>query len=158
MRANDAWRNTSNQHKASPERSEPTMKEKKRKALEDAGHRVGDTGDFLGLTDEERSLVELRASVSHAVQVRRKKRNLTQIRVAELLNSSQSRVAKIEAGSSDVSLDLMFRGLFAVGGSLSDLITGKSKLRKARAANSKSGIPLSPIGDKAKKRIGSTTT
>ena len=106
------------------------MKEKKRKALEDAGHRVGDAGDFLGLTDEERSLVELRASVSHAVQVQRKKRNLTQLKMAELMKSSQSRVAKIEAGSGDVSLDLMFRSLFAVGGTVADVLNGKSKLRK----------------------------
>ena len=43
-----------------------------------------------------------------------KKRNLIQAKLANLLQSSQSRVAKIEAGSSDVSLDLMFRSLFAL--------------------------------------------
>jgi hypothetical protein len=37
------------------------------------------------------------------------------------LKTSQPRVAKIEAGSSDVSLDLMFRSLFALGGRLKDL-------------------------------------
>ena len=41
--------------------------------------------------------------------------------MAKKLNSSQSRVAKLEAASADVSLDLMFRGLFALGGSLMDL-------------------------------------
>lgn len=33
----------------------------------------------------------------------------------------QSRVAKLEAGSADVSLDLLIRSLFAVGGKLADL-------------------------------------
>jgi hypothetical protein len=36
--------------------------------------------------------------------------------------STQSRVAKIEAASSEVSLDLMLRGFFSAGGRLTDLI------------------------------------
>lgn len=98
------------------------MNAKKRKTLEAAGYRVGDIGDFLGLSAEERALVELRAAVSAAVHAQRTKRNLTQAQVAELLHSSQSRVAKIEAGAGDVSLDLMFRGLFAVGGRVEDVL------------------------------------
>jgi len=98
------------------------MTDKKRKVLEAAGYRVGDVTDFLGLSDEERALVELRAAVSAAVRRLRKERHLTQAKLAELLHSSQSRVAKIEAGSGDVSLDLMFRGLFAVGGRVVDVL------------------------------------
>src|SRR4051794_18659151 len=98
------------------------MNDKKRKALEAAGYRVGDVGEFLGLSEEERALVELRAAVSAAVLERRKRQNLTQAKLAELLHSSQSRVAKIEAGSGDVSLDLMFRSLFAVGGGVADVL------------------------------------
>lgn len=98
------------------------MNEKKRKGLEAAGYRVGDVGDFLGLTAEERALVELRAAVSAAVREQREKRHLTQAELAGRLRSSQSRVAKIEAGSSDVSLDLMFRGLFAAGGRVTDVL------------------------------------
>ena len=37
------------------------------------------------------------------------------------LKSGQARTAKLEAGSTDVSLDLLFRGLFAVGGGLAYL-------------------------------------
>ena len=110
------------------------MNDKKRKALESAGYRVGDAADFLGLTDEERALVDLRAAVSRAVHVQRKKRNLTQVKLAELLNSSQSRVAKIEAGSNDVSLDLMFRGLFAMGGNAGDVLKMKSAFRTTSTA------------------------
>ncbi|MBO0696904.1 MAG: XRE family transcriptional regulator [Zavarzinella sp.] len=98
------------------------MNDKKRRALEAAGYRVGDVSDFLGLSEEERALAELRAAVSSAVHEQRKKRNLTQAELADLLHSSQSRVAKIEAGSSDVSLDLMFRGLFAAGGRVTDVV------------------------------------
>ena len=107
------------------------MNDKKRKALEAAGYRVGDVSEFLGLSQEERALVELRAAVSAAVHERRKKQNLTQAKLAELLHSSQSRVAKIEAGSSDVSLDLMFRSLFAVGGRVADVLRMQSTRRPA---------------------------
>src|SRR5262245_37600111 len=54
------------------------MNDKKRKALEAAGYRVGVVSDFLGLSEEERELVELRAAVSAAVRQRRTERNLTQ--------------------------------------------------------------------------------
>jgi transcriptional regulator with XRE-family HTH domain len=74
---------------------------------------------------------ELRAAVSAAVRERRKKRNLIQAKLAELLHSSQSRVAKIEAGSNDVSLDLMFRSLFAVGGGVADVLKKHSTRRSA---------------------------
>ena len=60
-------------------------------------------------------------AVSRAVRARREQQHLTQEQVARKLKSSQSRVAKLEAGAADVSLDLMFRGLFALGGSLKDL-------------------------------------
>src|SRR5438105_8959522 len=97
------------------------MDRAKQKALEAAGFRVGDAEEFLGLTDEERRLVELRVAVSRAVRRRRQEQRLTQQQLAAKLKSSQSRIAKIEAGAADVSLDLLFRGLFAVGGGLADL-------------------------------------
>jgi transcriptional regulator with XRE-family HTH domain len=70
-------------------------------------------------------------AVSAAVHERRTKRNLTQAKLAELLHSSQSRIAKIEAGSSDVSLDLMFRSLFAMGGGVADVLRMQSTRRPA---------------------------
>src|SRR5207248_698143 len=51
----------------------------------------------------------------------RKAQHLTQQGLAKKLKSSQSRIAKIEAGAPDVSLDLMFRGFFEAGGELTDL-------------------------------------
>lgn len=97
------------------------MDKAKRLALKAAGFQVGNAEDFLGLSKEERCLVELRVTVSRAVRRRREEQQLTQQQLAVKLKSSQSRVAKIEAGAADVSLDLLFRGLFAVGGGLADL-------------------------------------
>lgn len=98
------------------------MKQSKRAALERAGYRVGDAADFLDLSPEERRLVELRVSVCRAVRQARLKHKMTQQQLAVRLKSSQSRVAKLEAGSADVSLDLLFRGLFAAGGRLADVV------------------------------------
>ena len=100
------------------------MNNEKRRALEAAGFVFEDAEDFLELTVEERRLVELRVAVSRALRARREQQQLTQEQVARKLKSSQSRVAKMEAGVPDVSLDLMFRGLFALGGSLKDLRLG----------------------------------
>lgn len=97
------------------------MDQEKRRALEAAGFIFGDAEDFLELTAEERRIVALRLALSRAVRTRRTQQHLTQEQLARKLKSSQSRVAKMEAGSSDVSLDLLFRGLFVLGGTIEDL-------------------------------------
>ena len=97
------------------------MDARKQRALEAVGWRFGDAAEFLELTDAERQLVDLRLAVSRAVRQRRERKKMTQQELARMLKSSQSRVAKLEAGAPDVSLDLLFRGLFAVGGRLGDV-------------------------------------
>lgn len=44
------------------------MDAKKRRVLTAAGFRSGSAEDFLGLTDEERHLVDLRLQVSRAIR------------------------------------------------------------------------------------------
>ncbi len=112
------------------------MNKTKRQAVTAAGFRVGDAEEFLELTEEERRLVELRVVLSRTVRRLREDQSLTQQQLADRLQSSQSRVAKLEVGASDVSLDLLFRGLFAMGGGLSDL---KSPTR-GRASNKKTAV------------------
>jgi len=97
------------------------MNKAKQKALEAAGFVSGDAEDFLELTEEERKLVALRLAVSRAVRDRRKKAKLTQQQMAYRLHTSQPRIARMEAGAKDVSLDQMFQGLFALGGSMKDV-------------------------------------
>jgi hypothetical protein len=46
------------------------MDPKKRQALEAAGWRFGDAADFLGMTDEERQLLDARAEAVLAVHHR----------------------------------------------------------------------------------------
>lgn len=97
------------------------MDKKTRERLEAAGFRVGTAAEFLGLTDEDRKVIELRLLVGRAVAARRTAAEQTQGHLAAAVGSSQSRVAKVEGGSGGVSLDLAFKMLFAVGGGLDDL-------------------------------------
>lgn len=108
------------------------MDKAKRKRLEAAGFRIGDAAEFLGLMEEERRLIELRLAVSRAVRRQREMRGMTQQQLAVKLKSSQSRVAKIEAAAADVSLDLSFRALFAVGGGLMDLLATGSRTKRTK--------------------------
>jgi hypothetical protein len=97
------------------------MDKEKKARLEAHGWRVGSTQEFLGLTSEETAYIELRLKLSDAVRECRRKRRLTQVQLAELLQSSQSRVAKVEAADESVSLDLLIRSLLALGATHQDL-------------------------------------
>ena len=58
--------------------------------------------------------MELRLKLSDAVRELRKRKQLTQVQLAELLDSSQSRITKVEAADESVSLDLLIRSLFVL--------------------------------------------
>ena len=91
------------------------MKKEKRARLERAGWKVGTVRELLGLSKAEEALVELKLILSRGLRERRARRRLTQGQLARLLKSSQSRVAKMEAGDPSVSIDLLIRSLLAMG-------------------------------------------
>jgi DNA-binding XRE family transcriptional regulator len=97
------------------------MNSAKRKRLLAAGWKIGTAGDFLGLSDEEVQIVELKLALSDSLRRVRQKRHLTQQVLAKMLHSSQSRVAKLESGAPGISLDLLFRALFAMGATSEDI-------------------------------------
>jgi DNA-binding XRE family transcriptional regulator len=96
---------------------EKHMKTAKKKSLEAKGWKIGNSTEFLGLSPEEAAYVELKLALSKNLQETRKEKNLTQEELARLLKSSQSRIAKMEAGDPTVSLDLLVRSLLALGAS-----------------------------------------
>jgi DNA-binding XRE family transcriptional regulator len=91
------------------------MDEKRQKVLERKGWRVGDTPEFLGLTEGETTLIEIKLSLAAGLRRLRSEEQLTQEDVAIRIGSSQSRVAKMEAADSSVSLDLLVRTLLNLG-------------------------------------------
>jgi len=91
------------------------MRQEKKDRLSDAGWRVGDARDFLGLTEGEAEFVEIKLALARRLRELREKRHWTQADLAREVGSSQSRVAKMEAADRTVSVDLLVRSLLAVG-------------------------------------------
>jgi len=97
------------------------MEKAKKRRLAKKGWFVGDAQQFLGLTDEEVAYIELKLAFSKRLRERRVKERLTQAQLARQIKSSQSRVAKMEAGDPSVSIDLLIRSLIALGASKKEL-------------------------------------
>jgi predicted XRE-type DNA-binding protein len=95
----------------------------KRQKLEAAGWKVGTVAEFLELTPEEEAIVEIRLALSKSVKKMRQQERLSQQKLADNINSSQSRVAKMEAADRSVSIDLLIKSLLALGATREDIAT-----------------------------------
>ena len=113
------------------------MKNTKRAKLEAAGWAVGSVKEFLGLSEAESALIDMKLALSRSLRDRRTKQGLSQVQLAERFQSSQSRVAKMEAGDPSVSMGLLVSSLLLLGASSADLakaISGEGRSKKWRAA------------------------
>ena len=99
------------------------MDEAKRKRLEAGGWKVGTVEEFLGLTPEESAYIELKIALTNALKFYRQSKQTTQKQLAKFIGSSQSRVAKMEAGDPSVSVDLLVKALFALDLSADQILT-----------------------------------
>ena len=97
------------------------MKESTRKHLESKGWKFGTVREFLGLSAEEEAYIELRLKLADGLKARRNAKRITQTKLAQTIKSSQSRVAKMEAGDPTVTLDLLVKSLLALGTSNREL-------------------------------------
>ncbi|MBI4730186.1 MAG: helix-turn-helix domain-containing protein [Acidobacteria bacterium] len=97
------------------------MRATKRNKLEAAGWRVGDAADLLDLSPEETAFVALKLALADHLRKIRTQHRWTQSAVAKRLDSSQSRVAKMEAADPSVSIDLLVRALLTLGASRKDV-------------------------------------
>ena len=97
------------------------MRKAKQERLKTKGWQIGSADDFLELTPEESAYVDLKLRLSDSLRKRRTQEKLSQKELAKLVKSSQSRVAKMEAGDPTVSLDLLIKTLLALGASDTDL-------------------------------------
>ena len=97
------------------------MRKTKRERLKKKGWKVGTVEEFLDLSPEESAYIEMKLRLSESLRQRRKRRRLSQVELAKLIKSSQSRVAKMEGGDPSVSLDLLIRSLLALGASSREL-------------------------------------
>lgn len=110
------------------------MNSSKKARLEARGWRFGDAKDFLNLSKEEAAFVEMKLALAECLRASRIRRNLSQAKVAELVGSSQSRVAKMESGDPSVTLDLLVRSVLAIGETPNQIVkafAGRKKLQTA---------------------------
>ena len=87
----------------------------KQKRLEAKGWKFGSVKEFLKLTPEDEAYIEMKVALAEAMEKKRKQRHMTQKQLAETLRTSQPRVAMMEKGDTSVTLDLIVRGLLALG-------------------------------------------
>ena len=111
-----------------------TMITKKRGSLKAAGWQVGDAAEFLGLSADEKKLVEVRLALALSIRRQRHESGLSQKQLADRIGTSQPRIAKIEVAAADVSLDQLVRAYTAAGGriecaSTRPAVAGKLRLR-----------------------------
>ena len=99
------------------------MKPSRQAKLEASGWKVGSAADFLGLSPDEEAFIELKLALSEQLRIKRLKKKITQVELAQLVSSSQSRVAKMEAGDASVTVDLLVKSLLALGTTRKELAT-----------------------------------
>ena len=91
------------------------MDAKKIKKLKQMRGRVTTVQEFLGLSEQDMAVIEARLALARAVKERRLQAGMTQARLAKLIQSSQARVAKMEAGDPQASIESLIRALSAAG-------------------------------------------
>ena len=97
------------------------MDKRKKERLAKKGWKTGSVDEFLDLSAEESAYIEMKLALCEKLRERRRRKKLTQAELAKAIESSQSRVAKMEAGDPTVSIDLLVKSLLALGVSKKEL-------------------------------------
>ena len=92
---------------------------KKKARIEAMGGRVTTVEEWLDLTPEEVAVIDMKIRLGEELKARRRKKRLSQERVAKILKTSQGRVSKLEKGQA--TLDQLTRSLLALGGSTEEV-------------------------------------
>ncbi|MEE4312117.1 MAG: helix-turn-helix transcriptional regulator [candidate division KSB1 bacterium] len=97
------------------------MDSAKREKLRANGWCVGTTKEFLELSEQEIAFIELKLALGENLKKRRLQKKLTQVELARMLKSNQSRIAKMESGDPSVTIDLLVKSLLALGSTKQDI-------------------------------------
>jgi predicted XRE-type DNA-binding protein len=104
--------------------------------LESAGWKTVTVQDFLGLSDDDMAIIEVKVALAKRLRAQRTRAGLSQVEVAKIVRSSQPRVAKMEAADKTVSIDLLVKALVKTGVSVQEI--GRS-LEKITTSKVKTG-------------------
>ena len=92
---------------------------KKRARIEAMGGRVTTVEEWLDITPEDVAVIDMKIRLGEELRARRRKKKLSQERVAGILKTSQGRVSKLEKGQA--TLDQLARSVLALGGSAKEV-------------------------------------
>jgi predicted XRE-type DNA-binding protein len=94
---------------------------KKTARLESAGWKTVTVQGFLGLSDDDMAIIEVKVALAKRLRAQRTRAGLSQVEVAKIVRSSQPRVAKMEAADKTVSIDLLVKALVKTGVSVQEI-------------------------------------
>ena len=100
-------------------RSAMSLRAKKKARIREMGGRITTVEEWLDLSAEEVTFLDMKIRLAEAVKARRRARKLSQAEAADLLGTSQGRVSKLERGRA--SLDQLTWSWLALGGSREEL-------------------------------------
>ena len=83
---------------------------------------AGKLQDLLARAEEEAAYSEIRQALANGVRDTRRRRQISQQEVADLIGSSQPRVSMMEAADPSVSVNLMIRTLLRLGARRPDMV------------------------------------
>jgi predicted XRE-type DNA-binding protein len=89
--------------------------------LERAGWKTVTVQGFLGLSDDDMAIIEVKVALAKRLRAQRTRAGLSQVEVAKIVRSSQPRVAKMEAADKTVSIDLLVKALVKTGVSVQEI-------------------------------------
>lgn len=98
------------------------MNKTKIERLKAQGWEIGNTSNFLSLSPEEMAFIDLKIALSKRLKELRLSQNISQESLAKKIKSSQSRIAKMEACDNSVSVDLILKTIFSLGGTNHDIL------------------------------------
>lgn len=90
------------------------MDRAKRERLEAQGWKVGTVSEFLELTPEETTLIEIKLALSRSLKERRQKL-MNQDELAEKIPTSQPSIALTENADVSVSIESLIQAMLAIG-------------------------------------------
>ena len=91
------------------------MNAERKKKLEAAGWKIGDYADFLGLTPEEKALVEIRLAATREMERLRAENPIPQAELARRMGMKQPNVSRLFKNPANATLDSIFLALLALG-------------------------------------------
>ena len=91
------------------------MNPERKKKLQAAGWQVGDYADFLELTPEEKTLVEIRLAAAREMERLRAENPISQAELARRMGTKQPNVSRLLKYPAKATLDTLFHALLALG-------------------------------------------